>query len=342
MAITIHGEYWRGRSADLEYQAGQPVRGRFTRIFSCTSTQVTEASVLAEFLATRTVLLGQPYPEFPASVAKRMRAVRVDGANDYYRIEIQYEPHDEEEQDQGHDDDGNPTFDPNLFHDEVDVSYTQISEAVEKAVYLGGFKGVAAGKVQPGDVVVPMNSALQPFNPPLERELDIKVVRITKFRQDYDGAHFDQFQGRINKAPVTINKIQCRYRDKWGKHQARCKNIGGQFQITNGVKYWRVTFEIHVHPRSWDEEVPDRGLHARALLGDPNGKGGTISNKDNVHHIGVPALRRLVDPRGVPISDPVLLDGDGQPLVRGEGDQLEPVYITYQKYPEIDFKGMRL
>ena len=49
---------------------------------------------------------------------------------------------------------------------------------------------------------------------------------------------------------------------------------------------------------------------------------------------GTPAQRRIMDPNGMPITEPILLNGNGQPLKLGD----PPVYVTWSIYPEVDFR----
>jgi len=64
----------------------------------------------------------------------------------------------------------------------------------------------------------------------------------------------------------------------------------------------------------------------RRAAGDPDGKGSTISPGDLVA-AGLPTNAIMQDTNGIPLSEPVLFDGNGQPLKTGP--QARPVVLVY-------------
>ncbi len=242
-----------------------------------------------------------------------------------------------DDDDKREDEDGNETDDPLKWRDEIDISFTQLMVPVEKAKYLAGFVGQAAQLRRVGSEGPEVNSAFVPFDPPREKEISIRVVRIVKRKKQWDSGSATAWIGRINERDYTLSKPKYNLRkETWPKHHAKLVSYGGSFHIENDVKHWRIEIEIHVNPLGWNPEILDRGVCARATFGDPDGRGGTLSSGDLIP--GRPEVRRLVDADEVPIDEPVLLDGDGQPLALGQ----PPVYLTYQELDEMDFAQLKL
>jgi hypothetical protein len=261
-----------------------------------------------------------------------------------WNVRAEYEPLDEEEDNQKEDEDGNKQTDPRKWRDEIEVTSTQISVPVEQAIFRGSNKGGRNGQAmrvralgRNGAVV---NSAGVVFDPGIESEVDIKVVRITKNVESYDAFEMGQYQGAVNTDQVIIDKIAYNFKDKWGPQTARIKLVSGVFQIANLVPYWKQTVEVHVSPLGWRRFLVDRGLERRQMPGDvrevrADGTPVEVSPSDNEN--GEPFQKRIVDVDGYPITTPVLLDGEGSPL---QPDQ-NAVYLEYQVYFERPFAGFR-
>jgi hypothetical protein len=234
---------------------------------------------------------------------------------------------------------GKNSQDPTQWHDEIDVSFTQISVPAEVAIFRGFVpQGINNPYLRPGRIGPVVNSALKPYDPTLEEEVDIKVIRITKNAKSYDGRFYSRYQGAVNNDTVTISKNAYRFKETFKPYQGRIKVISGQFAIANGIPYWRQTIEVHVHPAEagWRRFIVDRGMDARRGANDPNGKGGTVSASD-VLNAGTVNHEAIKDSSGTPISEPVLLDGNGQPLATDK----PPVYLVYSTRIEIPFAGIR-
>lgn len=276
------------------------------------------------------------------SRCKTISPDRIDKSN-WFRVKVDFEPLESEQPDKGEDENGNSQEDPLLWHDEIDVSYTQVTIPVELATFRGtnrnGINGSPMRVRALGSDGPVINSAGVPFDPGIEYEVDVKIVRITKNVAEFDGNLNNQFQGAVNNDQVVINKQPYRYRDTWGPLTARIKNISGSFQIANRIPYWKKTIEVHITPVGWRRLIVDRGLERRQLPGDirewdANGTPIQISDGDILpgqsHHM------RIKDADGYPITAPVLLDGDGAPL---KPDR-PAIYLEYQTYFEIPFAGI--
>lgn len=221
--------------------------------------------------------------------------------------------------------------------DDVEVSYTQSLVPVEFAFFHGFTSAltgqVTNGKMVPGKVLPVTNSACIPFDPPLEDEEQIKVIRISRNVFEYDGPFFDGWQGAVNNDRFTISKSFYRYEETFAPGTALCKMIGGIFRHINGIKHWRQTIEIWKKLSGWRRRIQDRGMSPRREAGDPDGSGGTISNSDLTGRSGKTNHAVNKDDASYPLSEPVLFDGKGQPL----RESYPPVYGEWQTKPEVAF-----
>lgn len=332
MSLLTAKRFWKGESGKLEYEPGTGVKSNHEEVWLCTSTANDASVVVREFEAAGgTPSLGSLLPEDSYSYLKSMSADRADGTLDAWYVKLSYSPRDNNEREERPDQEGNMTSNALDWRDEIEIGAMQISMPVYKAIYRGGFVGVAGALKEVGEEFIPMNSAFVPFDPGLEKDVAVGTYRITKFRDKYDGATIGARRNKVNSDTVNINKPTHNLTDKWLPFTARIVQAGGQFQVNGNQKYWRITYEVHIHPDTWRDQVPDRGLSARALDGDPDGQGGTFSFDRRKNGQGF--VRPLLGFNFEPITEPVLLNGDGQPLADGK----PPVYITYQKYTEVPF-----
>lgn len=263
----------------------------------------------------------------------------VQNSGGIWILSAKYEPREGKDEDEGQDENGDKSGDPLTWRDELDVSFSQISIPAEGAIFHGSSAGGRRGsemrvrkKGQYGAIV---NSAGMPFDPTIETEVDIKILRITKHVAEFDGEEANSWIGAVNTNQVRIHKPAYKYKDKWGPFTARVKNIGGSFQMANAIPYWKKTIEVHVSPLGWRHLILDRGTDRRQMAGDPDGKGGFISASDLKK--GDPEHAKITDQEGYPITAPVNLDGEGQPLA-ADG---EAVWLEYQTYFERSFAGIK-
>lgn len=271
-----------------------------------------------------------------SAICKNLTADRVQNSDTMFIAKADFEPP-QGDKEQNEDENGNSTDDPLNWHDEISITSTQISLPVWRATIQGGFKGVAAAMRPPGTIGPIVNSAFVPFDPPLEEEDHIGVYRFTKRILRWDDAEAERFRNAVNNQAFVINKPAYGFRKIVRQHRGLIKTFDGNFAIANGVKHYVRVVELWVHPRTWRREVLDMGLGFRAMPGDPDGEGGTISQVDIVD--GMPQTRRAQDGQGYPITEPIMLNGDGQALDLAARE--EPVFLTYSTKAELNFNGIR-
>lgn len=276
----------------------------------------------------------------PTSICKSVDANWTEKSAGQFIVTANYEPAQGNfQQEEQPDNTGRNTTNPLLWADEVDVSYSSISIPVEAAEFRGFAPSPLVNRHMPIGSFRPItNSALKPYDPSIEEEAQIKIIRITKHSAFSQVEQFNKYIGAINSDTVTINKPAYGIRDTFGPFRAYIKGLSGTFAITNGIRHWRQTIEVHVSPLifGWLRPIVDRGLDARRGQGDPDGRGGVVSEAD-LTTAGVIGHEPIKDKEGVPITEPVLLDGDGQPRKPGEN----AVYLLYNVRAVQPFSSIR-
>lgn len=219
---------------------------------------------------------------------------------------------------------------------DVTVQTVQYSRPTERAKYRGGFVGTAATRIADGDLTIPVNSAFVPFNPGLEQDDANMLVRVVRKSPTVDGNELKGIMNALNSEPFTLFHCGMIYTVlSW---EARIRDVGPvSYKREDGIQFWEVPISFEIQEGGWFDEVADRGVLARATIGDDDGRGGSVSQSDIIP--GVPKLRHLVDLDETPLSDPILFNGDGGPLDISSG--VNPVWIRYQKYVlEFDYRGV--
>jgi hypothetical protein len=260
-----------------------------------------------------------------------------------FSVTVNYEAIDgtDEEPKSNPTEDGKESQDPLEWLDEVEVSFTQIGIAAEFGTF-HGFQSTEGNEannpwMQIGDVMPISDSARVPYDPPIEKEKDIRVIRITRNVFDYDLGFFDQYQGAVNSDLVVIAKPLYRYVDVLQPLTARIRVIGGRFNVVNGKKFWQQSIEIHVDRDGWRRQLLDRGMQARRFVGDP---GGPVSDSPLTNAEAASGFTRFVlnkDAAGGPIPAPLLFNGNGQPLTNGAA----AFYGTWGIYRELPFTPLK-
>lgn len=221
---------------------------------------------------------------------------------------------------------GKLTSDPTFWRDQWDFRFHQLSIPAEKVIYRGGMKKSSALLMPEGKVTPAMNSAFKVFVPMPEKEVQIQVFRRETYRTKFNSGTSTTYQGKVNTNDINLTIAAYGLTIVASPYKLKVKDIGATLEFINDYSVWRYRYEFWVNPLGWRREFVDRGFEARAMAGDSDGRGGTISALD-VPANTVPS-RRLEDAQGNPLIEPVLLDGDGKPLITDQSYP-EPVYITY-------------
>ena len=231
------------------------------------------------------------------------------------------------------DEDGNFTDDPLEFACVVAGTMAQFSHPVERANFKSGFVGSAAAYWPANTSIIPINSAGVPFNPPLEEDMGRQVLR---FERNFATVNYDFAENGI----VNSEALVVAHRGFFKTVHAlggKVNNWAAGIRHERSIFYWHVGCEMHVKGLNednptWRRRIIDRGLSGRADAGDPDGRGGTISAGDILP--GMPVVRPVTDFSGLAMREPILLNGDGQPLTSGA----TAVQLEYQTLPEVDLR----
>jgi hypothetical protein len=140
---------------------------------------------------------------------------------------------------------------------------------------------------------------LETFDPPLTEDFEDLVLRISRNEPAFNYIQAAQYKGAVNQDVFH----------GFDAGTVKCVVYEGKLARAAGLAYWQVNYEFHVRPDGWARRVLDSGYRIRT---------GTASD-------GTPTFEILKDDDGNPLSQPVLLDGNGARLAEWSN----PVYLTY-------------
>jgi hypothetical protein len=231
---------------------------------------------------------------------------------------------------------GKQSENPLLWHDEIDVSSITIAEPVEQAIFRGFLPGGINNPDMPAGKLMPVqNSALKPFDPGIDEEVHITVIRITKYARSFNELLASRYRNKVNSDFVTILKGDYRFIAQFNPYQGKIAGFSAVFAVANGIPHWRQTIEVHVHPRSWRRILIDQGIEELLKPGDIDEDGNSLSNSDFPSGRGF-EWKHPKDTDGYPQTQPVPFDGKGK--MKGPTDP--HVWLVYSTKEEIPFAGI--
>jgi len=356
MAVTFPQLHWNGSTGEAVSEGGG-VRTMYQAIYKLKTTDpLDNAQLILEFFVTDPNLpgLGAPYEygndSDHSALCYSIKPRRRRKNSQMWDVIVSYKTPDPDDEDYKPDENGDLTDNPLEWRPEFSVSHRAETRPVYSARYMGGFTGTAAERYPtPEDNTyrfVPMNSAFIPFDPPLEEVVTVRMVNITAYIEEFNGEAAATWHRALNERIVTIDLPW--YYDWWGKYEARLEQVDASLERRfreqpNGqqepIDFFQLNIMVAVDPDNHLKKVVDRGVAARAIVGDPDGRGSTISSQDLVE--GMPRARHLVDADDNPITEPVLFDGDGAPLDVSD-DDAEPVILSFATSDIRDFSEFYL
>ncbi len=130
-----------------------------------------------------------------------------------------------------------------------------------------------------------LNSAKQQFHPPLEQEIYLPVVTAQKYEDQLLVGKARAYNGTVNSEEFSINGLilppeVALFRMRQAPY----------FEL--GQSYWDTTYEFTLNWDGWDASPLDQG---------------TLQNKNS-------KLQTITDQFGLPVNQPVNLDGNGNKL----------------------------
>jgi len=181
----------------------------------------------------------------------------------------------------------------------------------------------------PHDIAV-VNSAGEPFDPPITREISRPILRIVRNEWDPGVSGGIGYDNAIAMAYVdTINSD-----DFIGAlpKQVKMAGITADRHFESGMLYWRVTYELHFRQETWDVQVLDQGMRHWKTVEDPETQQSVdrlIENRDMYDNL---------------YSEPRLLGTDGGLADVDVDDprKHQENWLTFQVYEEKPFSGSPL
>jgi hypothetical protein len=214
--------------------------------------------------------------------------------------------------------DGKATTDPLKWHEGIEVSYTQYSAPVEQAIFRGFEPKVGGSIPRLNRLGAVVNSAGKPFDPPLEEEWELTVVRFTRRIPIYNGNDWNPLIGMVNNDHVVIHKPKYNFRIEFGPYIGKIHNIGATYERDNGIGFYLLTKELWLNPKGWRRLVLDQGIEELWKPGDTR-DGVDLSASD------------------FPVATPGNFNGKGHLLT----NPTDPaVFMIYQTKPERSFAGI--
>lgn len=262
----------------------------------------------------------------------------------HFNVEVQASvPQSKDNQDKEKDDEDDKPQN-NQIGPEIEVSYQSISVPMETARFYGfaedgldfGDIGMRHPDQMPLHQIMPVtNSALEPYDPPAEIEVQITVVRLSYISFWFNlGTAWDGLTNVVNSGPFDINWPELGFSisapSRW---QALLKSLGGRFVRSDQGNYWQLNAEILFNPLTWAVRLLDQGY---AMLDDAR-----------LQKISENPLKTPIIPRtrfrardGSAPTGPILLDGTGKPSDIKRMGRIVPYYGIWMPYPEMDFSTL--
>lgn len=149
------------------------------------------------------------------------------------------------------------------------------------------------------------NSAGRPFDPLPEEDFHILVYEYTHNIATYSEAKASGYRGAINSDSYTLAGLNL------SPYQSRIASITADNAERNGIRYWRESTTVEIVD-DWRLTLVDEGLVKKSGIeggpGDDLYLGGGESGP----------VTPILDANGLPIFEPTLLDGQGNPLAGGD------------------------
>lgn len=163
-----------------------------------------------------------------------------------------------------------------------------------------------------------INSAGQPFDPPLEVPSSNLTFTVEAYK---DLAGFDPtakqltYQDAINDSGLLI-AVTPSATTAWPAKTVRCNEYNVVSVTENGATYWKVTITLEIKLTGWQPSVLDAGTVFLASASKPP--------------------QKIVDSKGDAHDKPIPLDGAGHPLAAGG----TLVYKTFKGYETRNFAAL--
>jgi hypothetical protein len=189
--------------------------------------------------------------------------------------------------------------------------------------------GNVRGGISNGTCLV--NSALVPYDPPLEKDRARIAFRVQTRLASFP---FDDYLliDTVNNDVWSLLHPHHNFNYAFPKYSCKMQSITGAFkyqQVGDQIyRYWALEYEFHYDPFTWRVDLLDYGYSQNEL-----GAGATYD--------GLSEMKRLAQHGGISTGgstpkEPLKLDGNGQYLNNPNTDS---VFLRYAIYPEVPWNG---
>lgn len=158
------------------------------------------------------------------------------------------------------------------------------------------------------------NSAGEVFDPPVQQDIYDRVVQIQRNVQFHDDVIAEAYLGLLNSVSFNIRGAS----SPIAAFKAKIVEFTGEEAARNGINYWVQNIVIETRRDGWVRRLLDHGFSER----DP------ITGK--------PTL--VKDSDGLPLNEPVLLDGLGRKLQPNQ----PAVFLPKELDSFVDYNGLQL
>jgi hypothetical protein len=275
------------------------------------------------------------------ATCENISAVRKPETTDWWNVVVRYS---RESDDARQTTDDKTTTSPLEYRPIIRASSNAVTKPGDQLHYLGGYSARISSKittgVEVGDPTIPVSSNLKPFDPFPEVDTFRWWISVEQNLETFDGnksyvgfTNGEEFS--VDYKGLTIGPIV--------PAQAKIRDCEVEFTRENTVDFWKVRYYFEILPDGEDFlfRIPDIGMDSIACDGDPDLHGGAIGDAGQG---GTPVISgrapavALIDPHGMPIRAPALLDGDGHALdVCGA---FTPIYSTWWEGKEVTFQDV--
>ncbi len=160
-----------------------------------------------------------------------------------------------------------------------------------------------------------LNSAYDPFDPPIQEDLYDLTLIIVRNEASYTPATAHTYVNSLNNGNITIAGLAITARE------GKLVDFSAEKLERNGYDYYRVVYRIEFNANTWDKQILDQGIYERKPAEDGKRKYCKVEGKD--------------------ATEPQRLDGSGEQLAETHPAQAS-VFLTFRIYPETNWSSLSL
>lgn len=195
-----------------------------------------------------------------------------------------------------------------------------------------------------------MNTANQPFTPPVQFPRAYKVLNISRNELGFNSDVAAEYAYAVNDRPFL----------KYPAGFVQCMPPKAVQRYKGTIRYWRVTYQLKFHPRGiwlpkvtgYIDDVPtidkqNYELNWQVVIQNQGYM--RLENRRDANDVKFPNFGKPVHIMGAdnrPITQQVLLDGDGQPVTArfqppdAQAGLLVPYYLKFRQFPSKNFTAL--